>query len=183
LKTEEEYWYDSLLRVNNETGIPQKVFDELESFRYFKCSHHPYGTNADALDVCISYNGEVELDNIITTLEVDGEFERLDNSVKVTRKQTGYKHLDNRPFTPLIFKPGLFRAKGKLVYLQITEDTFIISVNTKEPKFRDYHVTNEHISVAKFFETVLNTHKFVLVDPPIDIKNYVCPKYHSDFFS
>lgn len=183
LKTEEEYWYDSLLRINDKTGIPQKVCNKLKLFRYFKCSNHPYGTNADTLDVCISYNSKIDFNDIISKLQFIGELEKLETSTQVNRKKSGYKHLDNRPFSPLVFKPALFRVMGKLVYLQITEDRILISVNTKEPKYRDYQVTNEHIEIAKCLEEIIKEHNFVIVDPPIDIKNYVCPKYHSKFFS
>jgi hypothetical protein len=181
---EAESWVDDLKRLNAKTGIPQRVAKELSFFRYFKCANHPYGTNANNLDACIAIDDIQSLSSILDLLKLEGDLEINHNPKQLTgtRNLDGYKHLDNRLPEPLVAS-GFLYMTGYLVHVQISKTRLLITCSTKLPKYLDCEVSEEHVDAAHELEIVIVNSGLKTIDPPFNVRNYVCPYFHPTMFS
>ena len=182
VKIEDEDWLEKIKRANNKTGIPERAAKELSVFRLFTARQTQHDPRGDSLDACLTFNDQKELQNIIEILGVDGSLEPLEYKGHVDKIDPTLYQARNWPDSP-IKKRGMVRLNGFLIEVRITKNNLLISTATEEPKYLSWEVKGDHIDNAKFIEKIIKTNNLNYVDPPLEYRNYLCPKYTPIFFS
>ena len=61
--------------------------------------------------------------------------------------------------------------------LEITKGKLFINIIILPSGSRSWTVEGFHIDIAKKLELLLSQSELSCIDPPLNLKNYVCPKY------
>lgn len=181
MKSEEELWKESIEYARTRIGSFNRMLKDLEYFRFFKCWNHHHAANGDHLDCCIRYTRQEGLESLLRFFDAV-EIKSKPLPVYANRTTNGYHHMTNLPFDPLIAK-AFYLIAGHLALLQITESQVLITINTAEPSYLSYEIEDRHIEAAKVIESIIKEYNLEVIDPPLDIRNYLCPKYHPKYFS
>ncbi|WP_230674500.1 hypothetical protein [Burkholderia glumae] len=81
------------------------------------------------------------------------------------------------PGTEWIRQPGRCLIAGKPVFVWCGRNVATISIAGAP-----YTVTEADVQAAQAVEAVLASAWLERVDPPVDTKHYICPKYYPEYF-
>jgi hypothetical protein len=187
LPEEDEIFLKHVKWVNDGKGTVERAIKELSSFRLFLPTGSQHSPNGELLHICIPYADKDELDRIFALLEFkNSELHSYPDSYY--QKFTGEHYQEDiytyapRPEDPII-GVGSAEFKGSKVILETTKNGLFINIILLPKGGRSWRVEGYHIDTAKEVEAILNQHKLSNIDPPLNLKNYVCPKYFPYLFT
>lgn len=172
-------WTQYLYEQHSETELRDWV-TTLHMFRYFR-AYGGHANDGDSLDAAFKYGTTEELIKLLQNLGISPVIfaEKPDQPVK-DKPYDAYTFASFPSLiqdTEWIKQPGHCEIFGIKVFIWCGNGLVTVSTNPGS-----YVVTSEHIKAAQILEQKLAHLRPLLVDPPVDTKHYVCPKYHPDLF-
>lgn len=151
----------------------------LHGFRFLR-AYGGHASDVDSLEVAYRYRSPAELRDFFAFLGLElAVHARCPPHVRpgVAYTVEDYARLPSLiPGTRWIEQPGHRLIAGKRVFLWCTEEAIRISLGS------DYVVSERDIADAEALEAVLAAAPLPRMDPPIDDRHCICPKYYPQFF-
>lgn len=171
-------WKQYLFESHSESTI-RKWARQLRYFRFFRAFGGHAGDN-DSFDVFFRYDGVDELNRFFEDLGVT----LIKHTVQPPQPVSGvsYQGDEFAKFPSLIRdttwieQPGRCKIAGQDAFAWCDRHSIKISVG------QGWEVSEADVASAQKIESVLEGVKLERVDPPIDSKNCVCPKYYPEYF-
>lgn len=172
-------WRQYLFRPHSEDTL-RGWAKRLSLFRFFR-AYGGHANDADSLDVAFRYRSIEELESFLRSLGV--KLVKYSERPPQPEPLVAYRADEFAKFpsviqgTAWIRQPGHSIIAGQKVFIWCTAETVKISISGH------YEVTEAEVAAAEAVEKELAVSGLERVDPPIDTKNYICPKYYPEFFS
>ncbi|MGC9462144.1 hypothetical protein, partial [Vibrio genomosp. F10] len=176
-----DYWIHYLFAEHSESELKDWA-SRLQFFRYRR-AYGGHANDGDSLDVALKYDSTKMLVDILRYLGIEPTV--YSDKPKQPTPSTSYTYEEYCSFPSLISgtkwveQPSYCNIDGIKVHISCEREIIKISLNHQDK----YTVTTEDIECAEKLERKLGELKQHIVDPPRDIKHYVCPKYYPDIFS
>lgn len=164
----DERWLRYLFESHPES-ILRDWAKRLSLFRFFR-AYGGHANDADALELVFRYQSLEELLQFFAWLEVP--LVHLDEPVS-----TDSKHVSIIPNTTWIVQPGRCVLNGHEVFVWCSANQIKMSLG------ENYVVTEADVVTAEALEQLLKHSPLERIDPPLDSRNYICPKYYPEYFS
>lgn len=153
---------------------------KLRIFRYSR-AYGGHANDGDSLDAAFKYGSE---EHLLRFFRAVG-FEPVVFSAQPPQPVPGRSYRGDEfaafpsiiPATKWIQQPGHCILFGVAVFMWCEQGRVAISIN------KSYDVTQEDVENAARLEPHLAALPFERIEPPVDNKNCVCPKYHLELFS
>ena len=151
----------------------------LKMFRFFRAFGGHAG-DADELDVAFSYRTVEQMESCLAGLGI--QLVKFDRKPPQAEPGVSYRGADIQKFPTLIKgtewiqQPGLCEIAGAQVYIWCGNGILKISMGVS------YDISEQDIAEAEVVEQALAGVTLERLDPPLDTKNYICPKYYPDYF-
>lgn len=175
-------WEEYLFFAHSESFLI-KWAKELKYFRFFRA----YGGHANDFDeiiLALNYAGENDLIALFDNLGII--YRKY--AIKPPQPEMGknYSGVDFADFPSLIpgtswiEQPGWQTIDSVRVFLWCTENKMKIAISG--PEERNWQITEEEFANAARLEVVFAKYAQQMIDPPIDSKNCICPKYYPHYW-
>jgi len=174
-----DLWTRYLLESHSEETL-RSWAKRLSLFRFFR-AYGGHANDGDSLDVAYRYASLQELENFLNLLGI--------NLTKYTERppqpQSGvsYSGGDFNKFPSLIADTEWVQQPGHSVIFDQNVFIWCAGGVVKISIGENYQVTEADVASAEMIEKLLLGSNLERVDPPIDTKHYICPKYHPAYFA
>lgn len=172
-------WQQYLFEVHSESELRDWA-RRLALFRFFR-AFGGHANDGDSLDVVFAYHTPEQLESFLTNLGIT----LLKFDTRPPQPQLGVSYRGDllTEFPSLIAgsqwwqQPGHCEINGISAFVWCSADSIKISVGDR------YAVSEKNVQDAEKIETLLAGVMLERIDPPLDTKNYICPRYYPDYFS
>ncbi|ACR28551.1 hypothetical protein ACVCIC_22190 [Burkholderia glumae] len=152
----------------------------LTLFRFFR-AYGGHANDGDSLDLAYRYETAQDLEKFLLSLGIVP----VKYSEKPPQPEFGIAYKADEfvkfpslvPGTEWIRQPGRCLIAGKPVFVWCGRNVATISIAGAP-----YTVTEADVQAAQAVEAVLASAWLERVDPPVDTKHYICPKYYPEYF-
>lgn len=170
-------WTQYLLESHPEATLREWA-KRLHMFRFFR-AFGGHANDGDSLDVAFAYKDTAELKLFFSHLGV----QLIEYSSPPPQPVPGVSYPGDVYATFPSLVPGTLIAQpkycvllGHKVFAWCTSDLIKLSITS------GYQVEPSDVASAEALEIVLQKIQLPRIDPPMDNKNYICPKYYPEFF-
>ena len=170
-------WTRYLFESHSEATLREWA-KRLHMFRFFR-AFGGHANDGDSLDVAFAYKDTAELKQFFSHLRIH----LIEYSSPPPQPVLGISYPGDvyETFPSLI--PGTLIAQpkhcmlfGHKVFVWCTSEVIKLSIAS------GYRVEPSDVTSAEALEIVLQNAQLARIDPPLDSKNYICPKYYPEFF-
>ena len=171
-------WNTYLFEIHSETTL-RAWARRLHLFRFCR-AYGGQANDGDSLDVVYRYQQIQELDDFLGPLGI--KLRTFEEQPPQPKNGVSYTVEDFSRFPSLIpgtqwiEQPGYCYVAGERALIWCEEDSIRISVG------EEYGVTELAVQAAEQIETALIGVSLVRMDPPVDHKRCICPKYYPEYF-
>lgn len=172
-------WKKYLLESHSEETY-KKWAKRLDLFRFFR-AYGGHANDGDSLDVSYSYSTTDELVNFLKGIGVNPVI----HSKQPEQPEPGKsypgdvfaKFASIIPDTKWIEQPKHCKIQDIEVFIWCDKNRITISVG------KDYTISEQDFLNAEKCESYLSSSVLHVLDPPVDTKHYICPKYYPSYYS
>ena len=174
--------YSYLFKTHSEEEVRRWVRG-LRFFRFCRPSTAPHATEGDRFLVALRFSGEDELLEIMESLDI--EINRLPPDYRSpTVRRHGQKRISPIPEFPDLAQPSHQELDGVRTFIWVRGGVTrpgVIDLTISDPD-KPFELTEQAFQGAQRVETLLSQHQHRIIDPPLDNKYCVCPKYYPQFW-
>lgn len=172
-------WQQYLFESHPETVLREWA-QRLAYFRFFR-AFGGHANDGDSLDVAYRYETTEQLEAFLSALGVT--LFRFEEKPPQAEIGVSYSGAEFAKFPSLIAGTEWIRQPGRCVIAE--QPAFVWCANhlVKISVGADYAITAADVRAAEIIEQRLAKVALERVDPPLDSRNYVCPKYYPAYFT
>ncbi|MYN40822.1 hypothetical protein GTP55_15760 [Duganella sp. FT109W] len=172
-------WQQYLFEEHPETEL-RAWARRLKLFRFFR-AFGGHANDGDSLDVAYAYQTREQLTSFMALLGITlFKFERKPPQAEPGvsyRGEVFAKFPSLIAGTEWLEQPAHCEIMGIAAFVWCSADSIKISVGDR------YTVSEKNVQNAEKIETLLTGVTLERIDPPLDTKNYICPRHYPDYFS
>lgn len=171
-------WHQYLFEAHSE-GTLRDWAGRLSFFRFFR-AYGGHANDGDSLDVAYRYDSIQQLRDFLAFLDLAP----VEHPERPPQPAAGVAYLGDEyarfasliPDTEWIEQPGHCEIAGHRAFIWCTGEQIRLSLAS------GYVVSESDVASAEALEIVLRTAPLARIEPPIDNRNCICPKYYPQFF-
>ncbi len=175
-------WDEYLFREHSESFLSSWA-KRLRYFRFFR-AYGGHSNDIDEIVLALSYAGENDLTMLFDNLGIP--YKKY--STKPPQPEVGksYSGTDFSKFPSLI--PGTNWVEQPIWHQIDTVTVSIwctnnsVKITVVGPKEEHWQITEAEFENAERLETIFEKYAQRIIDPPIDSKNCICPKYYPQYW-
>ncbi|WP_345531356.1 hypothetical protein [Viridibacterium curvum] len=172
-------WQQYLFEAHPEATL-RNWARRLQKFRFFR-AYGGHANDGDSLDVCYAYQDTGELQEFFAHLGVKlvmHETQPPQPEPDVSYPGDVYAAFPSLiPGTRWIEQPRYCVIDGHKVFAWCEVGKIRLSIGM------NYEVTPSDVTVAEAIERLLENVSLTVIEPPIDNRNCICPKFYPGYFS
>lgn len=172
-------WQQYLFEEHPETEL-RAWARRLKFFRFFR-AFGGHANDGDSLDVAYAYQTPEQLASFMANLGITlVKFEARPPQPEIGVSYRGEVFTQFPSLiagTEWLKQPGHCEIMGIAAFVWCSVDSIKISVGDR------YTVSEQSVQNAEKIETLLTGVTLERIDPPLDTRNYICPRHYPDYFS
>ena len=172
-------WQQYLFESHPEATLRQWA-RRLKKFRFFR-AYGGHANDGDSLDVSYAYQDASDLQRFFAHLGV----KLVVHDRQPPQPESGISYPGDVyaafpslvPGTRWIEQPKYCLVAGQRVFAWCDASTIKLSIG------KDYQVAPSDVAAAEAVEQVIQDAPLPLIEPPVDNRNCICPKFYPEYFS